>query len=142
MEATNVAATDALFASVNPSVSKGTPLNQILLRAIDSVASMQSRTPGVRRAFYAGLTKASERIQGAGEGDRIDFDMSGLKTLLFGPDAEVEAVRLLKADAIVAIAKASTALASQIRAEVLALKDDEKSSIVRDRLAMAPLPKG
>ena len=128
-----MAAIEAIFASVNPFVSQDDHLNQMLTKALDLMALMQKQSSSVRRAFYGSLTKTFDRIRQQGKGDGIDLDANTLKIALFSPDVEVEAVRLLRADAVGAICKSSPKLASRIKGGVVALKDEEKSATVRDR---------
>ena len=131
-----MAAVEALFASVNPSVLQYDELNSALINAIKLVASMENHSANVRRAVYGSLAKTFGRILDE-KGEGIDLDLDNLKSVLFGRDIETEALRLLRADAILAVSKASSKLASKMRSEVLVLKGEEVSSIVRDRLAAA-----
>ena len=140
-----MAAIEAMFASINPSVLDGARLEGALADAINLVASMQYQPATVLRVFYRSLVNVFDRIRQCGKGDGIDFNSTTLKSLLFGPDLGVEALRLVRADAIVAIRKASPALALKMKEDVGALEILEKSSVVRDRLAQAskePLAKG
>lgn len=126
-EATNVAATEALFASVNPAVSQGKDLQEALTNAIDAVASMRNRSASVRRVLYPSIAKLFTRMEKASGVPQ--FNTGGLKTLLFGSDAEAEAIRLLRADAIVAVTKASSWLAEEVRSEVEELRSREVSTV-------------
>ena len=72
----------------------------------------------------------------------VELDSRGtrdLKALLFGPVVGMEAVRLTRADAVVAAAKSSPSLAQEVDGEVRALIETEVASTVRDRLAAARL---
>lgn len=145
MATQHVAAVEAVFASINPSVSDGARLSSALTDAITLVASMHHHPAGVRRVFYGGLAKVFDRIRQKGKGDSINFDLTALKTLFFGPEIGIEALRLVRADAIVAIEKSSPTLALKMKEEVGTLEILEKSSVVRDRLAQAfkePLARG
>ena len=102
---------------------------------------MQSQPANVQRAAFGSVKRMFESMPKE-EGDRIDFDVSSLKSVLFSQDVEIEAIRLLRADAVVAICKSSPTLASKIRTEVLARMEEERSAVVRDRLKLAPLPVG
>ena len=53
-------------------------------------------------------------------------------------DIAIEQIRLLRADVIVAVCKASALLAAKLRPEILACQKDEKSKVVLDRLTAAP----
>ena len=132
-----MAATEALFASISPSVSDAARLNEALTNAISLMASMQSQSQSLRRALYGSLAKLFDRIRNQGRGDVVDFDLTGLKNVLFGPDVDIEALRLLRADAIVSIFKTSPAVALKIEKETAALQAEEHSKNVRDRLAQA-----
>jgi len=130
-----VAAIEALFASINPTTSEAKQLNGTLTSAINLVASMSYHPASVRRAYYGSLLKVFERIRLRNKGQGIDFDLTGLRTTLFGSDVEIEALRLLRADAILSIGKTSPSLTSRMQDDISALLADEKSSNVRDRLA-------
>lgn len=124
-----MAAIDALFTSVNPAVSQGKDLQEALTKAIDAVAGMESRSSGVRRTLYPSLAKMFARME-KGSGGVPRFDISKLKVLLFGSDAEVEAVRMLRADAIVAVTKASPWLAEEVKSDVDAWRATESSPVL------------
>lgn len=71
---------------------------------------------------------------------QIDFDaasVNDIKSLLFGPTVAIEAVRLIRAEAIVTILKASPLLGAELAGDVRALVTGEMSSTVRDRLSAA-----
>lgn len=134
-EATRVAAIEALFASVNPTVAPGPNLQEALTKAMDAVASMPNRSAGVRRALYPSMARTFDRLpKAAGEVPR--FDVRSLKQLLFGEavEVEVEAVRLLRAEAIVAVTRAAGWLAEEVKSEVAAVKRGERSAAVQKRL--------
>lgn len=65
--------------------------------------------------------------------------MQDLKSLLFGSVIGIEAIRLTRAEAVVAAAKMSSSLAKEFDGEVRALIEAEVASSVRDRLAAAQL---
>lgn len=132
-----MAAIEAVFASVNPTVVQGDSLNQSLARAIDSVASIKDKTTAVHRVFYSSLAKTLNRIREKSKGNEIDFDLKNLKSLLFGFPIEIEALRMIRADTILAISKTSSLLMESIKGEVVALRDAEHSKGVRERLATA-----
>lgn len=135
-EATRVAAIEALFASVNPSILQASDLQHALTRSLDVVASMPDRSLGVRRALYPSMGKMFGRIKETGV-EVPRFDLSSLRALLFSADAEVEAVRLLRADAVVAAAKALPWLVQEVRSELEKWTAGETSKPVLDRLAGA-----
>jgi proteasome component ECM29 len=130
-----VAAIEALFASINPGISDAEQLSGTLTSAIRLVASMSYHPASVRRAYYGSLAKVFDRIRLAGKGQSIDFDLKDLKTTMFASDVEIEALRLVRADAIVSIGKASPSVGLKMKEDILALQASEKSANVRDRLA-------
>lgn len=130
-----MAATEALFASISPAASDTAQLNTALTAAIDLVASMSYHPASLRRAYFGSLAKLFDRIRLQGKGEEVDFDLQSLKTTLFGSDVEIEAIRLLRADAIVSIGRSSPKLLGKMKDEISALQTGEKSSNVRDRLA-------
>lgn len=115
---------------------KGEKLMQATSRALAALLiTLQAPSASVWRSTYSGLTHLFTRLEQEGEGDSLRPDMQGyLKALLFGPDPGTEALRLLRADALVAMAKASPTQASALQADVLALVKEERSNAVRDRL--------
>lgn len=134
------AAVECLFASINPVAMSVEKLTQAMSQALASVAALPPRSTGLWRSSYAGLAQLFEGLTKVGERGSLSPDARDhLKTLLFGPDPGTEALRLLRADAIVAMAKAMPTLASALHADVLALVGEEKSKVVRDRLASAPM---
>ena len=128
-------AIEALFASINPATSDAEQLNGTIPSAIQLLAAMSYHPASVRRAYYGSVAKVFDRIRLAGKGQEFDFDLRDLKTTLFAADVEIEALRLLRAEAVVSIGKASPSVASKMKDDILALKNSEKSSNVRDRLA-------
>ena len=132
-----MAAVSALLASINPSVSDDARLSGALADAIALVASMQYPSASVRRAFYGSLGKVFDRIGQEGKGGSVELDLTNLKTTLFGADVEIEALRLLRADAILAICKSSPTMFSKMKNEMRKLEAEEKSWVVRDRLGQA-----
>ncbi|KAK3715259.1 proteasome component M29 [Vermiconidia calcicola] len=138
-EATRVAAIYAVFSAINPSMLHESHLNHTLAKVVELVASIPSLSANERRTLYDGLGKVFDRIRQHDKRDQISFDVSNLRNCLFGMDIEIEALRLNRADAIVAIAKSSPGLVSNMKDDIQALMDQEKSSLVRDRLRTAPL---
>lgn len=114
-------------------MSEADSVSKRLAKAVQLVASMQSPAASVRRTFYESLTKVFGRIRKEGKGDSVDFDLTDLKSVLFGSD-EVEALRLTRAEAIKSIRTSSSSLMSKLSAEIFALTDKEKSAVVRDQL--------
>ena len=78
---------------------------------------MQHHTTRVRRALYGSLAKLFDRVGAEGTGDSVDFDVTNLKIALFRGDVEIEALRLLRAEAIAAISKASPTMSLKMKGE-------------------------
>lgn len=141
--ATRVAATNAIFASVNVTTLQAPALRASLQRAIHLMTKADRGSPEIRRALFTSIAQTFDRVResgeaGTAEADRLlPFDASELKTLLFGPSTDVEATRMLRAEAIVAIGKASKGVLEQMRSEVEAVTAEEVSPGVRDRLGLA-----
>ena len=134
-EATHVAAIEAVYSSINPAVATA-DINRMLISATRLVATMQSYPTNARRAFYIGLAKAFDRIREKRRGESIDLNEVDLKSLLFRSE-DIEALRLVRADALVAICKTSPALKAKLSTDISALRADEKALTVRNRLDTA-----
>ena len=131
-ESTHVAAIEAIYSSINPAVASA-DIDQMLVNATRMVATMQSYPTNVRRALYSSLAKAFDRVREKGRGESIDFDEVDLKSLLFRSE-DIEALRLVRADALVAICKTSPALRAKLSTAIAALRADEKAPTVKHRL--------
>lgn len=112
-------------------------------RAFDMVLGAQDRLSPVQRSIYSSLIQLFGRIGDAGQGDNIWSDncRKRLAAILFGRHPSSEALRLLRADAIVQLVKLSPTHATALAGEILALQQDESATAVRERLASAPLPR-
>ena len=131
---------ESLFASINPIVLKGEKLAQAVLRALGAAAALPTPSFTVWRSAYAGLKELFGKVNTAGEVSCLGPGMQGsIRVLLFTSDPGTEALRLLRADTIIALTKASPLMASELRSDVLALVENEKSAPVRDRLAPAAM---
>ena len=111
-------------------------------RAIREVANAKTATNAtILRSTFEGVTGTFNRV---GEQKReLKLDATAtkdLKTVLFGPAISIEAVRLIRADAILSAARASPSVAEEIKEELSALIESEMSSAVRDRLRSAARP--
>ena len=123
-----------MLASINPHVLQGQNLFAALQRATGAIASMSERSQSVRRALYAELKKLLDRA-GSTDG-QAQFE--SLRLLLFvSPDSEAEALRLLRADALLAAFKALPCLAADSQDELREMKKRESSKSVLGRLDMA-----
>ena len=125
-----MAAIEAMLASVNTTVSQGKDLQEALSKAINAIASVQTKSSNIRRTLYPSLAKLFGRLE---KGAMPRFDLSSLKSILFGTDVEVEAIRLLRADAIVA-AMEQPWLAEEVRSDLDATRASESSKSVLARL--------
>ena len=133
-------AIEAVFASVNASATKGDALRGNVEKALKENLRVPSPNITLQRAVYKGTQALFEQLrahdpdQSAAAGAQV---VQGLKAHLCRPDAGSEAVRLLRADAIGAVAGYSPSLVAEMRSEVLVMIDEERSRSVRDRLANA-----
>ena len=134
-EATHVAAIEAVYSSINPAIASA-DINQMLVDATRLIATMQSHPTNARRAYYISLAKVFDRIREKGRGESIDFHEVDLKSLLFRSE-DIEALRLVRADALVAICNTSPALKAKLSTDISALRADEKALTVRNRLDAA-----
>lgn len=90
------------------------------------------------RSTFEGLSSVFARMSKQGRHVKLDeAAVKDVKALLFGPAVSIEAVRLVRAEAIVAMVKAEPLLGSEIAGEVRELMTGEMSSQVRDRLSAA-----
>ena len=137
-QATHAAAVEAILASAHADVLKGDALTTLTSRILALIAAKRSPSTAVWRSSYTALTQLSKYWETKSE--RSAFGPAGLqplKALLFDSDLGIEALRLLRADAIVAVAKVSAGLTTEMRDGVSILLADEKSKAVRDRLLAA-----
>ena len=115
-------------------------LTRQLGRTIHVVAISKPQTQAALRNTYQGIADAFNRIQKHERQAELDSEaMQDLRSLLFGPVIGIEAIRLTRAEALVAAAKMSSSLAKEFDGEVRALIETEVASSVRDRLAEAQL---
>ncbi len=135
--ATHVAAINAILASVNPATAQDKALSRNLQKALDTAGSVDAASADVRRALFGSTTKAFDRIREAGKGAQLDLDVSSLKSILFGPNVDIEALRLLRADALLAIKKSSPSLLSSMKNELAEIRRQEVSRNVLERLENA-----
>ena len=99
---------------------------------------MDAPSASVWRSTYIGVTQLCQRLEKENEGRSLGANaLDHLNLLLFGPDPGTEALRLLRADAIVALLKAAPASALSLKRDLLVLIKEERSISVRDRLAAA-----
>ncbi|KAF2169020.1 hypothetical protein M409DRAFT_52992 [Zasmidium cellare ATCC 36951] len=137
-DATIAAAIEAVFASINPAAMQSDSLQRQSSRAIHVVASSKPATQAGLRSAYKGLASMAKRIEEEKRHVELDPEsIQGLKSLLFGPVVGIEAIRLTRADALVALTKMSPSLSTQVEGDIRALISSEVSSAVRDRLAAA-----
>ncbi len=108
-----MAATEGLFASINPTIMQEKGLGDALVRAVYLIASMQSRSNSTTRAVYTSITKTFDRIGHAGKGALLGFDVTNLTSLMLN-QPETEALRQARADAMLAIRRAAPTVASEM----------------------------
>ncbi|EME80221.1 uncharacterized protein MYCFIDRAFT_104048, partial [Pseudocercospora fijiensis CIRAD86] len=140
-DATTAAAIEALFASINAHVSDGNMLLRQLSRAMHEVATTNAQAgtkPSILRSTFEGVARTFARVREQKREVTLDAPATdALKTLLFGPVVGVEAVRLMRADAIVSAARALPSVGDAMKEEVSVLMASETSSAVRERLRAA-----
>ena len=129
-----MSAIEALFASLNPFETDVDRLNQNLARAIDLVASRDNYSLSAQRAIYGGLASAFDRVARAEKGQHVALESGSLTSILFDTNLETEGLRLLRADAIVAVCKSTPGLRLNFQGRIVTLTKDEVSPAVRDRL--------
>jgi proteasome component ECM29 len=144
-EATLAAAVESLFASINPAVLEGDSMMRAASRSLELAQQVAQQAPSksIWRSIYSSLKQLFERLSKTGK--QVCFSGVAdekLRLLLFGQDPGTEALRLLRAEAIVEGAELSPAQAAALRTGILALEQEEKSTAVRDRLAQASTPPG
>ena len=136
---------EALFASINAKSERPAEVAEKLSRGLGVVEGVQQLSTGVVRSTFTSLAAVMMRLAHTREHGKTAAEFgseaveAGLKRILFGRDPGTEALRLLRADAILAAAKGlGSESRGRLRAEVAALVEQEKSSVVvRDRLAGA-----
>jgi proteasome component ECM29 len=132
------AAVESLFASINPSIGDTTATEKAISQALATVAAAQFQSSVVRRSTFNALRQLFDRLQEHMQANAVNPNAeSHIKTLLFGPDPGTEALRLLRADAIVSLAKTSPTLGSALRPNIVALISEERAAPVLERLRSA-----
>jgi proteasome component ECM29 len=138
METGRERALEAMLASVNPFAARGESLDRVISKVLDAVSTVFPLNSGLYRALYGGLAELCRRVREAGEGSSVGHDPDLWKKCLFESQLEIEALRLLRADAVVEACKTSEALGTQVKEDVIELRERETSKSVRDRLSEAP----
>ena len=110
MQNTQAAAVESIFASINPCILAKDGLEDALANGLRTVRSMHSPVVLVRKSIYDGLLDLFERIGKEGKGESLNLDASVLKSLLFGPEETIEAMRLKRESAVKAVRTASPSL--------------------------------
>ena len=134
------AAPEAIFASVNPDIAKGDVLRGQVTAALEEARRLRNPNIAVQRAVYKGIAGLFGRLAKADASEDAaagDDALSALKEHLFRADAGSEANRLLRADAVAAVASFSKALAAELRPAILDLAKEDTSTLVRSRLQSA-----
>ncbi|EME39141.1 hypothetical protein DOTSEDRAFT_66216 [Dothistroma septosporum NZE10] len=139
-DSTISAAIEAVLASINPSVAKGDILIRQVGRTLHVVATCKPQTQAALRCTYQGIADMCDRLEKQEQHVGLDEQSTrDLKSVLFGPVIGIEAIRLIRADAVAAAVKMSSSLAKEIDGDVCALLESEVAPSVRDRLAAARL---
>jgi len=135
---------ECLLASVNPLVVKGSALTEVISRVLKDIAGLQSPPAEVWRSTHDELTRLFQRLKREdAEASAISAQGQGLlQTLLFRPDLPNEALRLSRADVVIAVAAFSPSSVTAMRTDILACIAEERSAVVRDRLGVVPLADG
>jgi proteasome component ECM29 len=136
-DSTMAAATEAIFASINPGVVKGDSLRTQVAASLVEAQRLRSPNIALQRAVYKGIAGlfASLKTVDAGEDAAAgEGALPALREHLFRADAGSEANRLLRADAIVAVVGFSKALGAELRPAILELAKEDPSTVVRGRL--------
>lgn len=134
------AATEAIFASVNPDVAKGDKLREQVTASLEEARKLRNPNIALQRATYKGIAGMFGSLAKADAGEDAaagEHALPALKEHLFRADAGSEANRLLRADAITAVANFSKTLAAELRPAILNLAKEDPSTLVRSRLSSA-----
>jgi len=134
------AATEAIFASVNPDVAKGDKLREQVTASLEEARKLRNPNIALQRATYKGIAGMFGSLAKADAGEDAaagEHALPALKEHLFRADAGSEANRLLRADAIAAVANFSKTLAAELRQAILNLAKEDPSTLVRSRLSSA-----
>jgi len=130
-----------MLAAVNPAIVKDEALGRNAETALKETLRPTHPNIPLQRSIYKGIKDLFDMLrdmdpshQQAVSGGEVT---RSLKAHLCRPDAGSEAVRLLRADAIASVTRYSSSLASEMRSDVLALMQEERSSNVRDLLSNA-----
>jgi proteasome component ECM29 len=139
-DSTVAAATDAIFASVNPDIAKGDRLREQITTALEEARRLRNPSIALQRAVYkgiAGLFGSLAKADVSEDAAAGDHALAALREHLFRADAGSEANRLLRADAITAVVNFSKTLAAELRSAILDLAKEDPSTLVRSRLSSA-----
>lgn len=126
-----------MFASINPALASPVQLTLHISRTLKTVAALASPTMQIWRSTYTGMEDLFARLdQDGGGGQVVSGAIVDLKAVLVR-EPGTEALRLLRANAVVAAAQLSPQLKAEMQAAVQSLYAEEKSPTVRDRLRQA-----
>lgn len=147
--ATVANAVETLCVSLNVEQLDGPDLSHKVLRVLKTINSVPLRSPLVEQAKFTGTEKLFKRLQTHHRADCLTPDiLTAASTALFGPAPGTEALRLLRAEAIMSVAEmqagvaeipdsALTETAGSMKAEIESLLTSESSSHVRRVLERA-----
>ncbi|OQO09014.1 hypothetical protein B0A48_05905 [Cryoendolithus antarcticus] len=136
---TLAAAVEAVFSSIKPDLFKPDNVRIAMLAALTQTDRLSHPGVVIRKALYTSLAKlfaglSAEKSNPAAEDSEI---VAAVKHLLFRAEGGSEALRLLRADAIIAAGKFSSRLVAAVRTQISDEAAAEASPTVRDRLRLA-----
>ncbi|KAK6418474.1 proteasome component M29 [Oleoguttula sp. CCFEE 5521] len=136
---TLAAAVEAVFSSIKPDLLKPESVRSATVAALAQANRLSHPSVVIRKALYLSLAKLFARL-GADKSSSVSEDselVAAVKHLLLQAEGGSEALRLLRADAIVAASKFSSRLVAAIRTQIPDEAAAEASTTVRDRLKLA-----
>ncbi|KAK5008236.1 proteasome component M29 [Cryomyces antarcticus] len=140
-EQTLAAAIETLQDAINPKLLRASELSAKVLRVLDLIAkseTLQARSSVVELASFQALGKLFQKLKNS-EGEAVRAMQAEMwakcSSLLFGPTGSSEAIRLKRADAILALAELSQLFPTQSKLSTEIAT--EKSPAVRKVLEQA-----
>ncbi len=138
MAKTRAAAVQALFSGINPAVLPQEQLSSALQNALALVSGVQVDSAEMRRTLFTSIAELFDRVRKENKGSQLEIESKDLIATLFGSSVDTEALRMLRADAALAVSKTSPAhLGRAIRDAVSDAERQEVSPMVRERLKAA-----
>lgn len=135
-------AIEALFASINPHVSDDVALARNTSRVLHEVASAKIATSArILRSTFESIQAMFDRVRKEERNFVLEATaITDLKSLLFGSSITIQAIRLLRAQAVLAAVTSSPALVKEMESDIRASVGDEPSLEVRQVLDSAVQP--